>query len=125
MFNSAVSTEIVPRPGESMTAAIFREHDRFARTGHTATDQTAIVADDAGKAAHKLAECAQRCADLVVTNTAHVATIHQLQESLAAAQKKINELQGQLYEATANAASDADAKATAEVAWALHVEGIR
>jgi predicted short-subunit dehydrogenase-like oxidoreductase (DUF2520 family) len=39
-------SDIVPRPGESGTDAIFRLYDRFHGTGLTDTDQTVIVCND-------------------------------------------------------------------------------
>lgn len=121
MFNSPVSAEITPRPGESMTAAIFRQHDSFAGTGLTATDQTAIIANQQADAAQKLTECAQHNAELMIANRAHLATIRELRDALTKANELNADLQEQLEEARANAASDA----SIEVAWALHFEGIR
>lgn len=112
---------VVPRSGESMTAAIFRAHDKFAGTGLTATDQTAIIVDDAAQAVQKLRDCAGHNAELMIANRAYVATIRDLQESLASADALIVDLQHQLDEARSNCVTDA----AIEVAWALHLEGLR
>jgi len=112
---------ITPRPGESLTFAIFRELDPFHGTGLSATDQTVTVAEGCDQLRQALADAGRRNAELLVQRRADVATIHQLQQSLAEAYQLIHSLQEQLEEATANAASDADAAAGA-VAYTLYVE---
>src|SRR5258706_7690020 len=113
---------ITPRPGESLVFATFRQLDRFHGSGLTATDQTAIVSAEREQLRQALAECSRRCAALLIANRAHVATIRQLQQSLADVHELNASLQEQLEEATGNAASDADQAATIAVAFALHVE---
>jgi len=94
---STDSPTLAARPGESPTAALFRQHDPFAGAGLSATDQTALVS----QARQKLADCTSRCADLVAINRANVATIHQLQRALADANLLIATLQDQLESARA------------------------
>lgn len=93
MFSA--DSPVTPRPGESITAAIFRQHDAFHGAGLSATDQTAILADTR----QQLADCARRGADLVAANRANVSTIHQLQQALADANLLIATLQDQLESA--------------------------
>lgn len=113
---------ITPRPGESLVFATFRQLDPFHGTGLSATDQTAIVAEGCDDLRQALADAGRRNAALLIERRANLATIQQLRDSLADAQALIADLQEQLEEARANAASDAGPD---EVAWLLHLEGLR
>lgn len=114
MFSTADRPVITPRRGESLTAATFRQLDRFHGSGLSATDQTVIISESAAVYREQLDAVLRLNAEMQYDRDS-------LRQALSQAHELIDALQEQLEAATANAASDADAGLMA-AAWAFHVE---
>jgi len=105
-------TQITPRPGESPTAALFRQHDRFAGAGLSDTDRTAIACQDKEHDRTAIAEL-QRALDAARRELAarHAAEVAGLRQALAEANAQIAALQEQLAAVIAVVEAEADDQA--------------
>lgn len=113
---------LAPRPGESLTAATFRQLDRFHGSGLSATDQTVVVSEHCAVLGEQLDAVLRLNADMQHDRDSLRAIICQLRKALTDAHELIAVLQDQLDAARVDVVSAADAAADQAVAWALHVE---
>jgi hypothetical protein len=103
---------IIPRPGESLTSALFRQYDRFHGTGLSDTDQTVVLVDEHAALTRALDEALK-------VNAALLAEADRLRAELQAAKREsaarlelmhdayalIDELQSQIEDAQCAALS--------------------
>jgi len=80
---------IVPRPGESLTSAIFREYDRFHGSGLSATDQAAVICADRAALERQLDQALKLNAELLADRDALRADLSDAHELIASLQDEL------------------------------------